>query len=205
MAVEALATSLSGVGGAGPIPSAGAQVGVGFPQSSPQSSRIGQDGGRVGAEQAQPIREAGLEARAGRIGGPAENAVRAAPPEVTATPHRGGDSIGSRVLNSVDRLQRGDSSWRAGQTGQAPSANEPTLRVAARAPGPAEAPLRSDAAHGPEIAGHPTTQPGRSANPSFDGMIHQLEQVSGQVIQVSIVSKTTSSFTGSLNKLLSSS
>ncbi|PIU13624.1 nodulation protein NolB, partial [Methylobacterium sp. CG08_land_8_20_14_0_20_71_15] len=81
----------------------------------------------------------------------------------------------------------------------------PTLKVAMRPPGPAAAPLRAEAAPaGPEIAGQPTTQPGQSRNPGFDAMLQQLEQVSGQVIQVSVVSKTTGSFTGSLNKLLSS-
>jgi len=46
--------------------------------------------------------------------------------------------------------------------------------------------------------------PGEGGGPSFEGMMDQLRQMSGQVVQVSLVTKTTSSFTGSLNKLLSS-
>ncbi|PJI53260.1 nodulation protein [Methylobacterium radiotolerans] len=83
------------------------------------------------------------------------------------------------------------------------SGGEPTLRVPARESGPASAQLRpapSDAS----ATVQPNQQPGQSRNAGFDHMVDQLQQVSDQVVQVSIVSKTTSSFTGSLNKLLSS-
>jgi hypothetical protein len=193
MTVAAVAT---GFGGAGVQPSVAPRAAMVAP-----SAGTGQPLDQPSAQPAPPAREIAREAR---VGGPAEAALRAAPPEVAAAPHRGGDSIGRSVLDGVNRLQEGDRAWRTGAGAQPTTAHEPTLKVAAREPGPAAAQIKGDPAHGAQIAGHPTTQPGRSANPSFDGMIHQLEQVSGQVIQVSLVSKTTSSFTGALNKLLSS-
>lgn len=197
MAVESIAAGFGGVGGS-PVPVTG-------------SSDVGGLGGSAGLAQpaqapsAPPVQEASLEARAARGAGPAETpASRAPTPEVPAGPRQPGQSIGNSVLDGVDKLQKGDGAWRSGEGGPARAANEPTLRVGARPPGPAAAHMAADAGRGPEIAGQPTTQPGKSRNPSFDDMVHQLEQVSGQVVQVSIVSKTTSSFTGSLNKLLSS-
>ncbi|BAU89959.1 nodulation outer protein B [Methylorubrum populi] len=195
MAVEAVASGLGGLGGARPVrgvETAGFDPGLGagpnaVPSPSPSS--------------APPVREASLEPRTAG----AEALTRSGPAaEVRAAPRHSGDSIGHRVLDGMDRVQKGDVAWRGrpGPAGAAPDG--PTLKVATRQPGPAESAMRPEAYRGPEIAGHPTTQPGQSSNPGFDGMVRQLEQVSGQVVQVSVVTKTTSSFTGSLNKLLSS-
>ena len=190
MAVEAIASGLGGIGGAAPRPTEA----VGFDPG------LGGGAAPGGTPQAPAVREASLEPRSAGLDAP----VRPGPAEVRAQPHRAGDSIGDRVLDGMNRVQKGDVAWRGrpGPAGQVPEG--PTLKVATRLPGPAEAPMRPDAARGPEIAGHPTTQPGQSDNPGFDGMVRQMEQVSAQVIQVSVVTKTTGSFTGSLNKLLSS-
>ncbi len=194
MAVEAVASGLGGIGGAGPVRGVEA---VDFGPALGNASGPAQNP----ASSAPPVREASLEARTGGLESPARPGPA---PEVRAAPRHSGDSIGHRVLDGMDRVQRGDVAWR-GRSGPAGAAPEgPTLKVATRQPGPAESAMRPDAYRGPEIAGHPTTQPGQSSNPGFDGMVRQLEQVSGQVVQVSVVTKTTGSFTGSLNKLLSS-
>ncbi|WP_053082102.1 nodulation protein NolB [Methylobacterium aquaticum] len=194
MAVEAVASGLGGVGGAGPVRGAEA---VDFGPALGNAAGAAQN---PAPSSTPPVREASAEPRAGGPDAP----TRPVPAEVRASPRGSGDSIGHRVLDGLDRVQSGDVAWRSrpGPAGAAPDG--PTLKVATRQPGPAESPMRPDAPRGPEIAGHPTTQPGQSSNPGFDGMMRQLEQVSGQVVQVSLVTKTTGSFTGSLNKLLSS-
>lgn len=196
MAVEAAATGLSGIGGgAGGLPA----VPSGFDQAVAGQAGAGQ------VQSAPPTREVALESRAGRAEGPVDAGQhRTSPPEVAAGPHRTNGSIGHSILDSMNKVQKGDSAWRTPVPDRAQGAGDPVLKVAARQPGPAAAPLTADASRGPAIAGHVETQPGQSANPGFDAMVRQLEQVSGQVVQVSVVSKTTGSFTGSLNKLLSS-
>lgn len=195
MAVEAIASGLGGIGGAGPV------RGVEAVDFGPALGKAPDAAQSPAPSSAPPVREASLEARTAGLESPARPGAAA---EVRAAPRHSGDSIGHRVLDGMDRVQRGDVAWRGrpGPAGAAPDG--PTLKVATRQPGPAESAMRPDAYRGPEIAGHPTTQPGQSSNPGFDGMLRQLEQVSGQVVQVSVVTKTTSSFTGSLNKLLSS-
>ncbi|MER2249772.1 nodulation protein NolB [Methylorubrum podarium] len=195
MAVEAIASGLGGIGGAGPV------RGVEAVDFGPGLGKAPDAAQSPAPSSAPPVREASLEARTAGLESPARPGAAA---EVRAAPRHAGDSIGHRVLDGMDRVQRGDLAWRGrpGPAGAAPDG--PTLKVATRQPGPAESAMRPDAYRGPEIAGHPTTQPGQSSNPGFDGMLRQLEQVSGQVVQVSVVTKTTSSFTGSLNKLLSS-
>lgn len=198
MAVEAVASGvasgLGGVGGAGPV------RGVEAVDFGPALGKA-PDAAQIPAPSSPPVREASLEARTAGLDSPARPGAAA---EVRAAPRHSGDSIGHRVLDGMDRVQKGDVAWR-GRPGPAGTAPEgPTLKVATRQPGPAESAMRPETYRGPEIAGHPTTQPGQSQNPGFDAMVRQLEQVSGQVVQVSVVTKTTSSFTGSLNKLLSS-
>jgi hypothetical protein len=200
MGVEAIATSVSGIGAAGSIPG-----GV------PQDMSVGQPtpSGNFGAgspsapEATTAPAQTSLESRAGRVGGPAEGPLTRMP-EVSASPHQSNSSISQSVLDRVNTMQKGDAAWRTGDAGRPQTMNEPSLKIASREPGPASAQLKPDPMQGLEIAGRPMMQPGKSQNPGFDSMLHQLEQVSGQVVQVSIVSKTTSSFTGSLNKLLSS-
>lgn len=195
MAVEAVASGLGGIGGAGPV------RGVEAVDFGPTFGKAPDAAQNPAPSSAPPVREASLEARTAGLESPARPGSAA---EVRAAPRHSGDSIGHRVLDGMDRVQKGDVAWR-GQPGPAGAAPDgPALKVATRLPGPAESAMRPDAYRGPEIAGHPTTQPGQSSNPAFDGMVRQLEQVSGQVVQVSVVTKTTSSFTGSLNKLLSS-
>ena len=194
MTVEAVASGLSGIGGAGPV--------QGVEPTAFDPSVGGGQGPAVPST--QPVRESGLEPGTGNVESPA----RPGPAEVRASPRQSGDSIGHRVLDGMDRVQKGDVAWRGrpgfGQSPAGAAPEGPTLKVATRQPGPAESAMRPEAYRGPEIAGHPTTQPGQSQNPGFDAMVRQLEQVSGQVVQVSVVTKTTGSFTGSLNKLLSS-
>lgn len=202
MAVEAVATSVGSAGGVGGgMP----RIDAGDAASFSQTAGVQPAPGQIHSPQtAAPIQQASLESSVGRSGGPAETGFHRAPPEVSAGPRQSGHSIGRSVIDGVNTMQKGDAAWRSGGPGKSPPTNEPTLKVASREPGPAAAKLQPDASHGPEVAGHPKTQPGKSENPSFDHMVQQLEQVSGQVVQVSIVSKTTGSFTGSLNKLLSS-
>ena len=67
------------------------------------------------------------------------------------------------------------------------------------APGPAAAPLMNRGMSEPR----PIAATGESDAGDFNAMIRALEQVSTHAIQVSLVSKTTGSFTSSLNKLTS--
>ena len=199
MAIEAVATSFSGVGGG-----AGAKADVSVDASAFDRAVAGQKEADQ-APTAPPAREATLESRTARAEGAQDASARRAPPtEVLAGPHRAGPSMGDSVLDGMNRLQKGDSAWRTGDPGKGHATGEPVLKVAARQPGPAAAPVAADTSRGPSIAGQSEAQPGKGNNPEFDAMLHQLEQVSGQVVQVSVVSKTTGSFTGSLNKLLSS-
>jgi hypothetical protein len=200
MAVEAIAASVGGMGGAGSVPG-----------GIPQDATIGQPAspGSHGAgfppasEPTPPASQATLESRAGRIGGPAEGPLNRTP-EVPASPHQSGISIGKSVLDRVNTMQKGDAAWRTGEAGKPAGTQEPTLKVASRDPGPAAAQLKPDALQNLDVAGRPTMQPSKTDTSSFDRSLQQLQQVSDQIVQVSIASKTTSSFTGALNKLLSS-
>ena len=151
-----------------------------------------QQGGAEAFEAFRPASpEASAPARTARLGGPAEASI---PPrhvtEVSASPSRDGGSLSERMLDRLDVLQRGDAAW----------SRPDVTRVASADPGPAAMHLRPAPADTPALS----RPPGEGAGPTFDGMMDQLRQMSGQVVQVSIVTKTTSSFTGSLNKLLSS-
>ncbi|GLS46846.1 nodulation protein NolB [Methylobacterium brachythecii] len=195
MAIEAVAAGAGGIGGAGaPAAPGGAGDAGRFDQAL-----AGHGGAPAGAE-APPVRQANLEPQAGHVGGEPRRAPAA---EVAAGPHRSGDSIGHRILDRIGSLQKGDAALRTPGVTQAPTTNEPGLKIASR-PGPAETMPRPDGARSADVAGRVTTQPGKSENPGFDAMLHQMQAVGGQVIQVSVVSKTTGSFTGSLNKLISS-
>jgi hypothetical protein len=114
-----------------------------------------------------------------------------------------GSGLGQQILDSLENLYRSGQSLSRGGVISAPesglgSANL-VMRTTLVAPGPAAAPLMSR----PMSEPRPIAATGESNTPDFDAMIRALEQVSTHAIQVSVVSKTTGSFTSSLNKLTS--
>jgi hypothetical protein len=188
MALDAVAAAPGGIGAAGTgTPGTGPGTAR---DTTPEAAGAGFDRALAGPKASAPV------------GASADPVAPPPLPEVSARPAQTGDSLGHRILDRIEAVQKADANLRATRHKE-PAANEPVLKVAARVPGPAEAHPGAGAS-GPEIAGRVVTQPGRSQNPGFDSMIGQLHEVTGQVIQVSVVSKTTGSFTGSLNKLISS-
>lgn len=95
-------------------------------------------------------------------------------------------SLGERILENLSTVHRGRS---------APASNsaEPTLK--SPQPGPAEQSLTQ-----PNTAKLPI-KPASADN--FEAMIASLQGVYNNVIQVSLVSKSTGSFSSSVNKLMS--
>jgi hypothetical protein len=113
-----------------------------------------------------------------------------------------GTGLGQQILNSLESLYRsGQGLSRSGVT-SAPEAglgSNLVMRTSLVAPGPASAPLTNRGMREPR----PIAAAGESDAGDFNAMIRALEQVSTHAIQVSVVSKTTGSFTSSLNKLTS--
>lgn len=108
-----------------------------------------------------------------------------------------GQTLGGRILDRLEAIHRGDRS----RNGDAKtSASMPTVKVASLEPGPAAAALR-ELPTGAEA----TARPASKEPAQFKDMLEQMQQVYGQVIQVSVVSKTTGNFTSSMNRLMSSS
>ncbi|WP_439495804.1 nodulation protein NolB [Bosea sp. (in: a-proteobacteria)] len=97
-------------------------------------------------------------------------------------------SIGERILQNLSAVHRGSAAPGAGNA-------EPALK--ASQPGPAEQSLTQ-----PNAARLPGLAPGAD---NFDAMIASLQSVYNNVIQVSLVSKSTGSFSSSVNKLMSAS
>lgn len=107
------------------------------------------------------------------------------------------ESLGERILDRLEAVHRGDK-LRNGEV-KAPS-SDPVVKAASMEPGPAASALR-ELPTGREA----TTKAASQDAGQFKSMLEQLQQVYGQVIQVSVVSKSTGSFTSSMNRLMSSS
>lgn len=97
-------------------------------------------------------------------------------------------SLGERILQNLSAVHRGGGAPPAGGT-------EPAI-VRGAQPGPAEQPLQHGGA-GPRMPGKP------QGSDNFEAMVATLHSVYNNVIQVSLVSKSTGSFSSSLNKLMS--
>ncbi|MCJ2013125.1 nodulation protein NolB [Methylobacterium sp. J-076] len=192
MAIEAIAPSL---GGAGMVPSAPGAAGFG-------------GHGADAAQSFESLRPAGAgavpETRPAGPGGPAEAPPRApAAAEVNARPRRSEPSIGDRVLDRLNAVQKGDAATKGAGPAASAFGYGQAPQVARVEPGPAAIQLRPAPAEGPAGAGPSGGQPDGFRPADFTDMLNQLRQVSSHVVQVSVVTKTTGSFTGSLNKLLS--
>jgi hypothetical protein len=109
-----------------------------------------------------------------------------------------GNGLGDRILNGIESMYRSDQALKRPSS---PAVHVPgaSLRTAALAPGPAAAPVgaRVSSERASPAAGMPDSG-------DFGAMLQSLEQVYAHAIQVSVVTKTTGSFTSSLNKLMSS-
>lgn len=118
-------------------------------------------------------------------------AARAAP-EIhrAALPHRGG-SVGQEVLDRMEGLHKGDLKVRTGSDFQ-PRAPEPVSVVLP--PGPAASPLTAGAT--------PADKP-VDPNDGFEANLRNLKELYDQAVQVSLMTKSTGSFNGTLNKLMS--
>lgn len=95
-------------------------------------------------------------------------------------------SLGDRILENLSAVHRGN-------TARATGSSEPALK--APQPGPAEQSLAQPS----------TPQLKPQGGDNFDAMIASLQSVYHNVIQVSLVSKSTGSFSSSVNKLMSAS
>ena len=131
-----------------------------------------------------------------------EAAVPSAAPVPAAEPQREisrpttrNDSLGERILDRLEAIHRNDKLGNA-DVKKAPCA--PLLKVASAEPGPAASALREVPSGAPELAKETRTG-------QFSNMLEQLQKTYGQVIQVSVVSKSSGSFTSSMNRLMSSS
>lgn len=96
-------------------------------------------------------------------------------------------SLGERILENLSAVHR---------RGAAPAApaTEPAIVKAA---GPAEQSLLQPGGAAPRVSGKPP------AADNFEAMVATLHSVYNNVIQVSLISKSTGSFSSSLNKLMS--
>lgn len=99
-------------------------------------------------------------------------------------------SLGARILENFASMHRA-------QNPQAAASTDPVVRTAE--PGAAETALQGPAAAALRAQGRPVPAD------NFDAMIETLQHVYGNVIQVSLVSKSVGSFGSSLNKLMSAS
>jgi hypothetical protein len=106
------------------------------------------------------------------------------------------DSLGERILDRLEAIHRNDKLGN-GDAKKAPST--PLLKVASAEPGPAASALREVPSGAPELAAKETR------TGQFSYMLEQMQKTYGQVIQVSVVSKSSGSFTSSMNRLMSSS
>lgn len=97
-------------------------------------------------------------------------------------------SLGERILQNLSAVHRGGGAPPAGGT-------EPAI-VKSSQSGPAEQSLQHGGA-GPRMQGKP------QGSDNFEAMVAMLHSVYNNVIQVSLVSKSTGSFSSSLNKLMS--
>jgi len=119
--------------------------------------------------------------------------------EVQGATTRAGTGFGHQLLDSIEHLYRTSESLRPSATAAASSAGaSPVARSAAVAPGPAAAYLA------PQASGARPPAALKAEGAEFDGMLRSLEHVYTHAIQVSVVTKTTGSFTASMNKLMSS-
>jgi hypothetical protein len=154
-----------------------------------------------GAPFSQALVRVASASAAGAHANPGEP-VREVPVAAAPADARSGSSLGQQILDNIENLHRSDQSLsRSSMTSPSRPAPGPDLvvRTTMLAPGPAAAPL---AAGGPwELRSRNAS--GGSDPGDFNAMLHALEQVSAHAIQVSVVSKTTGSFTSSLNKLMS--
>jgi hypothetical protein len=105
------------------------------------------------------------------------------------------DSLGERILDRLEAVHRGDRL----SNGDKNVSSGPVVKAASVEPGPAASALR-------ELPGGPGLNAKAPHNGSgqFRNMLEQLQQTYGQVIQVSVVSKSSGSFTSSMNRLMSS-
>ncbi|MCA6105790.1 nodulation protein NolB [Bradyrhizobium cenepequi] len=120
----------------------------------------------------------------------------AEPSREISRPTTRNDSLGERILDRLEAIHRNDK-LSSGDVKKAPSA--PLLKVASAEPGPAASALREVPSGAPELAAKETR------TGQFSHMLEQLQKTYGQVIQVSVVSKSSGSFTSSMNRLMSSS
>ncbi len=122
--------------------------------------------------------------------------------EVQGTGSRGsgGTGLGHQILDSLETIYRTSEALRPVAAAPVSSAAaQPFVRTVALAPGPAAAPLAAKPAEGQAAAAPGSTDPA-----DFGSMLRSLEHVYSHAIRVSLVTKTTGSFTSSLNKLMSS-
>jgi hypothetical protein len=98
-------------------------------------------------------------------------------------------SLGERILQNLSAVHRGNAPAAANATG-------PSL-VNGKQAGPAEQSLLQPGGAGPRMPAKP-----HDAD-NFESMVATLQNVYNNVIQVSLVSKSTGSFSSSLNKLVS--
>jgi hypothetical protein len=131
------------------------------------------------------------------VPGPAREPMR----EVQGAGTRGSATgLGQQFINGLEQIHRGDQSLKRPGHGPASSAAAlPAVSAAALAPGPAAAPLRAAPSRGQAAVGTGATDP-----TDFGSMLRSLEQVYTHAIQVAVVTKTSGSFTSSMNKLMSS-
>ncbi|WBL81365.1 hypothetical protein I3J27_13405 [Bradyrhizobium xenonodulans] len=127
---------------------------------------------------------------------PVESLSPAEPRREIDRPASRNDSLGERILDRLEAIHRAD---KLGNSNAKKATTGPVVKVAASEPGPAatalrELPSQSDLA----------TRAPRDGSGQFKGMLEQLQQTYGQVIQVSVVSKSSGSFTSSMNRLMSS-
>lgn len=106
------------------------------------------------------------------------------------------DSLGERILDRLEAVHRGD---KPGNTNRRNASPDPIVKVAAAEPGPAASALRELPSAANLTTRAPSDGPGQ-----FKNMLDQLQQAYGQVIQVSVVSKSSGTFTSSMNRLMSS-
>jgi hypothetical protein len=112
-----------------------------------------------------------------------------------------GPGLGQQILNNLETLYRGDLGMKRSASVALPAARPAVASPAAVLPGPAAAPLSGASSPKAETGAAPTSQPDPH---DFGTMMRSLEQVYTHAIQVSVVTKTTGSFTSSMNKLMSS-
>lgn len=147
----------------------------------------------VGAGGADAVRNEAVFSQAMANAPQAATPVAARPmPEVhrAALPSSRGGAMGQQVLNGIEGLHQGDLKVRTG-SGFQPRAPEPVSVVLP--PGPAASPLASGA--GPERAVDP--------NEGFEANLRNLKELYDQAVQVSLMTKSTGSFNGTINKLMS--